>query len=147
MQNKVLIKVTNDLQWRLGIITEYTGKDMPHRNQLARLGFVDVPGKARAMMLQANLPEEIKYKLCKECFNCALYLSNLAVVTLNGKAATRYKHFHEAKPCYAKHLRIWGEPGTLSMGKNVKVGNRATPMVFVEASSKSSCFSTAGSRT
>ena len=94
------------MQWRFGIIAEYTGKSMPQRNQLAELGFADIVGKVRAMMVQANLTEEIKYKLCKECFNCAMYLSNLAVVTLNGKVATRYEHFHKAKPCYAKHLRI-----------------------------------------
>ena len=69
------------------------------------------------MIVQANLPKEIKYKLWKECFNCATYLSNLSVVTLKGKTATRHKHFHEAKPCYAKHLRIWGEAGIESKGK------------------------------
>ena len=71
-------------------------------------------------MLQKNLPEEIKYKLCKECFNSAIYFSNLKVVTLN-----------EAKPCYAKHLRIWGEAGTVSMAKNGKGGNRGIPMIFI----------------
>ena len=65
------------------MIMEYTGKGMPQRNQLAKLGFADVPGKARAMMVQANLSQKIKYKLCKEFFNCDMYLSNLAVVTLN----------------------------------------------------------------
>ena len=49
-----------------------------------------------------------------------MYLSNLAVVTLNGKTATRYKHFHEAKPHYAKHLRICGEAGTVSTEKMEK---------------------------
>ena len=90
---------------------------MPQRNQFAELGFAGIAGKARAMMVQANLPEEIKYMLCKECFKCATYLSNLAIVTLNGKAATKYKYFHEAKPHYARRLRIWGEAGTVSIGK------------------------------
>ena len=54
-----------NLQWKLSIITEYTGKGMPKRNQLVKLGFADVKGKARAVMVQANLPEEIKYKPCK----------------------------------------------------------------------------------
>ena len=53
-----------------------------------------------------------------------MYLSNLSVVTLKDKTAIRYKHFHEEKPCYAKHLRIWGEAGTVSMEKNGKVGNK-----------------------
>ena len=39
---------------------EYIGKCMPQKNQLAKLGFADVTGKARAMMVQANLPKEIK---------------------------------------------------------------------------------------
>ena len=98
-------------------MVEYTDKGKPQRNQLAELGFVDVTGIASAMMVQANLPEEIKYKLFKVCFNCATYLINLSVVTLNGKTATKYEHFHEAKPCYAKHLTIWGGTGIVSMGK------------------------------
>ena len=82
------------------------------------------------MIVQANLLEEIKYKLCKERFNYDTYLSNLVVVTLNGKTA-RYKHFHETKPCYTKHLRIWGEAGTVFMRKNGKEGNRGTLMIFI----------------
>ena len=119
-ENKVLIKITSDPQWKLGITMEYTGKGMLQKNQLAKLGFADIAGKARAMMIQANMPKDIKHKLCKECFNCVTYLSNLEMVTLNGEPATRYEHFHEAKPCYAKHLRIWGEAGTMSMGKKQK---------------------------
>ena len=58
--------------------------------------------------------------MCKECFNCA---TDLSILSVKGKIATRYKHFYEAKPCYAKHLIIWGEANTVSMGKNRKVGN------------------------
>ena len=126
-----MIKITNDSQWRLGVIAEYTCKCMPQRNQVAELGFADVEGKARDMIVKTCLPEEIWYKLCNECFNCAIYLSNLAVMTLNGKAASMYEHFHEANPCYAKHLRIWGEAGTVLQGGNGKVGNRGTPRIFI----------------
>ena len=52
-------------------------------------------------MKQVNLLEEIKYKLCKEGLNCAMYLRNLEIVTLNGKAATICEHFQETKPWYA----------------------------------------------
>ena len=121
-ENKVLIKIANDSQWKLGVTVKYTRKGMPQRNQLAKLGFADIDGKARAMMVQANLPEEIKYKLCKEYFNCAMNLSNLVIMTLNGKKVT--KQFYEAKSCYAKHLRIRGEAGTVSMRNNRNVENR-----------------------
>ena len=90
---------------------------MPQRSQLDKLDFPDITKKTRAMIVQANMPEKIKYKPCKECLNCATYLSNLAVVILNGKIATRYKHFHEAKPCNVKCLRNWGEASTVSMRK------------------------------
>ena len=40
-------------------------------------------------------------------------------------------HFYEAKPCYAKHLSVWGEAGTVSTGKSRKVGNRGTSMIFI----------------
>ena len=105
-ENKVSIKLANDLQWRLSMIAEYTDKGMPQRNQVAERGFTDVVDKARAMMVLANLPEEIKYKLCKECLNCAKYLSNQAAVALNVKKDTMYEHFHEAKPHDAIHFRI-----------------------------------------
>ena len=58
-----MIKIANYTKWKLGITVEYTGKGMPQRNQLAKLGFADIAGKTRAMMIQAYLPEEIKYKL------------------------------------------------------------------------------------
>ena len=95
------IKIANDSQWKLGVITECIGKGMLHKNQLTKLGFVDISGKVRTMMVQANLPKEIKYKLCKECFSYATYLSIKAAVT-----DTRNEHFHKAKLFYAKHLRI-----------------------------------------
>ena len=82
------------------------------------------------MMAQANFPKEIKNKLCKKCFNCAMHLSSLSVATLYILTATRYENIHEAKPCYAKHIRIWIEAG-VSMGKHEKIGNRGIPMIFI----------------
>ena len=92
-ENKILIKITNDSQRKLGVTAADTGKDTTQQNKLAELAFADIAVKARAMMVQASLPEEFKYKLCKECFNCAMCLSNLSVVSLNNKTATRYEHF------------------------------------------------------
>ena len=59
---------------------------------------VDEIGMARAMMAQANLPEGLKYKLCKECFDCTAYLSNLAVVTLNGPGMSFFGRQNHAMP-------------------------------------------------
>ena len=50
---------------------KYTEKGVQQRNQFAELGFTDVAGKLRAMIEKTYLLEEIKDKLCKECFNFA----------------------------------------------------------------------------
>ena len=44
-ENKVLIKIADDLQWKLGVTMEYTSKVMPQKNQLTELGFADITGK------------------------------------------------------------------------------------------------------
>ena len=129
-ENKVLRKIANDSQWKLGIAVKCTGKGTPQRNQLAKLGFAYIASKARAMIVEANLLEEIKYKLCKECFNCAMYLSNLAMVTLNTKTATRYMHFHKQNHVI-QALKNMGRRWYSVYRKNGKGGNRGIPMVFI----------------
>ena len=53
-ENKVLIKIANDSQWKLVVKMEYTRIGMLEWNQLAELGFADITGNARAIMVQAN---------------------------------------------------------------------------------------------
>ena len=69
-ENKVLVKIANDSQWKLGVTMEYTEKGTPQRNQLAQSGFADIADNARAMKVKANLMEEIKYMLCKKFQLC-----------------------------------------------------------------------------
>ena len=108
--------------------TRIHGKVTPQRNHLAELGFADLANKGRAMLISANLPQEVRFRLCKEAFNCATHLSNLAI---NKDGKSRYELFHNNKPKYAMYLREWGEVGTVKTGKNGKVGDRAISMMFV----------------
>ena len=108
--------------------TRIHGKVTPQRNHLAELGFADLANKGRAMLISANLPQEVRFRLCKEAFNCATHLSNLAI---NKDGKSRYELFHNNKPKYAMYLREWGEAGTVKTGKNGKVGDRAISMMFV----------------
>ena len=71
-EKKILMKITDDSQWKQHITAEKTRKGMPQQNQFTKLGFADIVGKTRAMMVHTNLLEEFEYKLCKQC-----YLSNL----------------------------------------------------------------------
>jgi len=130
-ENKKLIERANSADWKLNLTPEYTGRGTPQRNHLAELGFSTIAKKGRAMMVAANLPVDIKYRLCKQAFRTATMLDNLAVKEVDGKVLTRYEHFHGKYPWYAKALRTFGEAGTVKVGKHGKVGNRGEPMVFV----------------
>ena len=55
-----MIKVANDLQWRLDVIVKYTGNGMPQRNWIAKLGLTDVTGKTRAVQVSVIAQENLK---------------------------------------------------------------------------------------
>ena len=90
------IKITNDLQWKLGITTEYTGKGMPQSNQLAELRFADIAGKARAMMIgdlngiSTDYKLEITVKMDSDYAKCLDTRRSMtgSVVHLNGAPVT-----------------------------------------------------------
>ena len=46
-KNRGLIKIENDLEWKLGVAIECTRKGVPPRNPLAKVGFAVIAGKAR----------------------------------------------------------------------------------------------------
>lgn len=90
-ENKVLVQKENGKEWKLVIMPEYTGRATPQRNHLVELGFADKENKGRALLIASNLPQDVRFRLSKETFNCAMQLSNLAI-TKRGKS--RYKEFH-----------------------------------------------------
>jgi hypothetical protein len=51
--------------------------------------------------------------VAKEAICCATHVDGLVVMTLDGKTDTQYVHFGDMNPKFAKHLRIWGEAGTV----------------------------------
>jgi len=122
-ENKLLKTRADSSDWKLGIEFEFTGRDTPQRNHLAEVSFAVVASRGRAMMHRANVPLAIRYKVWKEAFKTATLLDGLVVIALDGKEATRYVHWNGHNPAFAKHLRIWGEAGT------VKVKTNTTPKV------------------
>ena len=80
---------------------------MPQHNHLVEVGFATIAGRGRAMMSHANLPGAMRNKLCKEAFNTATKLDNLIAIEINGKVKTRYEHFGNSIPKFAKKLRTW----------------------------------------
>ena len=122
-ENVKLQERCDSAAWKLGIQFEFTAHDTPQQNHLAELAFTVIANRGRAMMHEANLPLNMRYQLWHEAFKTASLLDGLQVIELNGVRATRFVHWNGKNPDFAKHLRTWGEAGT------VKVKSIATPKI------------------
>jgi hypothetical protein len=101
---------------------------------LAELGFTSLAAKGRALMIDANLPLPLWYRLYCMAFRTACALDWLVPIQLDGKLATRWNHFTKGtEPAFARHLRTWGEAGIVKL-KNASTGklaDRGTTCMFV----------------
>ena len=112
---------------------EFTACDTPQQNSPAEVGFATLANCRRAMMHCANLPMMDRYRLAHEAFQCATHLDGLMVVEVDGITKTRYKHFVRQNPMFAKHLRMWGEAGTVKIKTSMspKLNDKGTHCMFV----------------
>jgi hypothetical protein len=120
-ENKLLKSRCESKDWQLGIKFEFTARDTPQQNSLAERALATIANRGRAMMYSANVPMNIRYKVWTEAFKTATLLDGLVPIELDGKIATRYEHWCGKIPEFAKHLRVWGEAGT------VKIKTKTTP--------------------
>jgi hypothetical protein len=120
-ENKILQSRSDSAAWKLGIKYKYTARDTPQQNHLAELAFATIINKARAMMVSANIPVEVRYKLWKEAIQTATDLDGLILRTVEGITKTRYEHAYGSNPKFAAHLWTWGKAGT------VKTKSTGTP--------------------
>lgn len=95
----------NSASWQLGINFDFTPRNTPQQNYLAKLGFATIGKKGTVLMIRANVPYEKGFKLFREAFVTALLLDGLMVITIDGKKATRYVHWCGHNPKFAMHLR------------------------------------------
>ena len=112
---------------------EFTARDTPQQNSLAEVGFVTLANHGRAMMHRANLPMMDRYHLAHEAFQCATQLDRLTVVEVEGITKTCNEHFVGQNPMFAKHLRTWGEAGTVKIKTSMspKLNNKGTHCMFI----------------
>ena len=108
-ENIKLEKVVNGETWKLGIEFEYTGKQTPQRNAVVERGFATLGGRGRALMYQANVTEDVRYRVCKEVLQCTTMLDNVVVIIINGAKGTRYQQFYNKMPGFVTKLRTWGD--------------------------------------
>jgi hypothetical protein len=122
-ENKSLQKKANSADWKLNITFEYTPRDTPQHNHFAELGLASIANKGRSLMSAANDPMKIRYKVWIKAFQHATDLDGLVVTEIDGSTATRYEHWNGKVPKWVKHMRTWGESGT------VKVKTDTTPKI------------------
>jgi hypothetical protein len=73
------------------------------------------------MMVQANVPQDISYRVFWETYKTAALQGGYTVITIGDKTDTRHVHWSGSNPKCTDHLRTWGEAGT------VKIKTKTSP--------------------
>jgi hypothetical protein len=114
-------KSKQGLEFNLEFEFEYTARDTPQQNSLAEKSIANMANRGRALMNAANFPKELRFKIWREVFQAATYLDGVLAIALDGKLATRYEHWGGSNPKFVKHLRIWGEAGTVKIKTDTSI--------------------------
>ena len=121
-ENLQLQQRLNSHDWKYGTIEfEYTAKATPQQNSVVEKKFDTLYCRGRAMMIAANVSLKMRYILFREAFETAAKLDGLTIIVIGDKTATRYEHWGNEIPRFAKYLRVWGESGV------VKIKTTSTP--------------------
>ena len=115
----------------IGVAVEYTAPNTPQQNGVVERAIATVVSRARAMISEAGLDEELKQKLWAECFNTSTNLSNIVVKD----GMTPYEKFHGEgkKPRWTRHLVPFGLIGYAANRSEIKakLDDRAYKVLFV----------------
>jgi len=132
-ENKTLEKTANGSKWRFNIQFEYTARATPQQNSPVETGFAHILNKARAMMIDANIPYLQRYKIIQEAIITATKLDGLVTVNDGKECKTRYELFGLAVPSFVKYLRTWGEAGVVKVHTKTspKLKNKGVTCIFV----------------
>jgi hypothetical protein len=114
-ENIALEKRLKSSDWKSDIVFEYTGRDTPQRNSLAEVSFHTLASRGRAVMNDAQVPNEFRYILWREAFRTATLLDGLTIIEINNIKATRYIHWEGNNPKFVSNLRTWGEAGVVKL--------------------------------
>jgi len=83
--------------------------------------------------VHSNVPWRHCFHLYREAFKTATDLDGLLMVTVNGKRVTCYQHMFGINPQWTKHMRLFGEAGTvkLATGTSPKLADRGVQCMMV----------------
>ena len=131
-ENVRLEKRAKDAKWKMTMEFEFTPRKTPRFNHLAELKIHLICNKARAMMIEANVPRKYRYRCFVLANSCAMMLDWLVTVVINGVEKSRFNHCFECLRKFAGNLRTWGEAGVVTIKSDnwPAVRNRAVTCFF-----------------
>jgi hypothetical protein len=97
-ENKGLEDRLKSATWKLAVDFEWTARATPQQNSLAEVAFTTLGNRGRAMMIAANVPYALRFKLYKEAYSCATLLDGLVLKTLGDVIQTRVEHWSGKLP-------------------------------------------------
>ena len=114
------------VDWKLNLSYEKRARNTPQKNCLEEIGFTVLGNWGRALMSHTNVPFKIRCMVFREAFITETYLDGLKVIEIDGINKNCYDHWCGKLPCFAHHLRTWGEAGIVKTitGKVSKVLDR-----------------------
>lgn len=121
-ENKALEKKITGSKWQLPITFVYTARSTPQQNSLVEVKFNTIASRARAVIDGAKVPEKVKKHVYNECLNTVTLIDDLIVRDVDGKTATRFKHWGKTLPKFDSHLREWSEAGVV-FTRDIKTNN------------------------
>ena len=131
-ENKALQALLTSMDVGMGRIDfEYTARKTPQQNSLVETKFPSLAGRARAMCNHANMPRAVRYVVFPEVLVTATLYDWLVVVKVGGEMKTRVQHYKGELPNWVPHMRTVGEAGTVTIGKDGKVGDRGVTMMLL----------------
>jgi len=133
-ENRKLQARCESSNWKLEITYEYTARDTPQQDSLVKVAIANVNKQLNALMARANVPDDIEHILYHKAGETVVKVDGLVPVTINGETKTRYENWNNGKkPSFAKHLRTWGEAGTVKVKKSTsgKLDKRGIQCMFV----------------
>ena len=127
-ENKAMEKEM--IKQEFGCNFEYTAVRTPQQNSRVETTFTVIAAKVRAMQNHANMPRNVDFLLFGEAMKTATKLDWLKVMTLDGVTKSRVKHYCDKIPSFASYLKTFGEAGTVTTGKDGKVGSTGVTMIL-----------------
>ena len=106
----------------LGIIIEFTAPGTPQQNSLAERRVPTLMGRARAMLIQAEIESKYKGEFWCEVISTATKLDNIMVGTERTKTPHTLFYGKDAK--YMRSLRTFGEMAVIAIHEGKKMRSK-----------------------